>query len=50
MSTNEHPENKPAETEKGFGTGLRAQLERRREEEDGKPEAPPSTNVLSPPP
>ena len=45
MSTNEHPENKPAETEKGFGTGLRAQLERRREEEVGQPEAPPSTNV-----
>ena len=44
MSTNEHPENKPAETEKGFGTGLRAQLERRRAE-DETPEAAGPTNV-----
>ena len=28
----ETPEHKPAETEKGFGTGLRAQLQRRQEE------------------
>src|SRR5256714_925550 len=33
-----------AETEKGFGTGLRAQLERRRGE-DGTPEAAGATNV-----
>src|SRR2546423_10176910 len=44
MSTNEQPDNKPAETEKGFGTGLRAQLERRRGE-DGTPEAAGATNV-----
>ena len=29
------PENQGAETEKGFGTGLRAQLQRRREGETG---------------
>src|SRR5437762_6762519 len=29
------PENQGAETEKGFGTGLRAQLQRRREGDDG---------------
>ena len=29
----ETPNNQPAETEKGFGTGLRAQLQRRREDE-----------------
>ena len=40
------PENQGAETEKGFGTGLRAQLQRRREGEDGTPvEAQGSTNV-----
>src|SRR5438874_8891245 len=44
MSTNEQPDNKPAETEKGFSTGLRAQLERRRGE-DGTPEAAGATNV-----
>ena len=40
------PENQPAETEKGFGTGLRAQLERRRgdEEERGAEQQAP-TNV-----
>src|SRR2546421_7292151 len=38
------PENQPAETEKGFGTGLRAQLQRRREEDDDGQEAAP-TNV-----
>ena len=33
------PENQSAETEKGFGTGLRAQLQRRRteDEEGGQP-------------
>src|SRR5437667_4977439 len=36
------PENQ-AETEKGFGTGLRAQLQRRRSEEDGQEQPP--TNV-----
>src|SRR2546429_1211920 len=44
MSTKEQPDNTPAETEKGFGTGLRAQLERRRGE-DGTPEAAGATNV-----
>jgi len=29
------PDNQGAETEKGFGTGLRAQLQRRREGDDG---------------
>src|SRR5947207_1101496 len=38
------PENQPAETEKGFGHGLRAQLQRRREEDDDAQEAAP-TNV-----
>src|SRR3954454_10810235 len=40
------PENQAADTEKGFGTGLRAQLQRRRDEdEDGQgPEQGP-TNV-----
>src|SRR5919198_935877 len=38
------PENQSAETEKGFGTGLRAQLQRRRSEEDGPAEQAP-TNV-----
>src|SRR5919204_2871039 len=39
------PENQGAETEKGFGTGLRAQLQRRREG-DGAPSEPPGpTNV-----
>ena len=37
------PENQGAETEKGFGTGLRAQLQRRREDES-QPEAA-ATNV-----
>src|SRR5438034_2125299 len=40
------PENQSAETEKGFGTGLRAQLQRRRDEEgdeQGQDQAP--TNV-----
>src|SRR3954463_11003573 len=40
------PDNQGAETEKGFGTGLRAQLQRRREGEDGtQPEAQGPTNV-----
>ena len=40
------PENQGAETEKGFGTGLRAQLQRRREGDDGsQAEAQGSTNV-----
>src|SRR3954451_24662265 len=40
------PENQGAETEKGFGTGLRAQLQRRREGEDGTPaETQGPTNV-----
>src|SRR3989442_5460523 len=39
-------ENQPAETEKGFGTGLRAQLERRRSEDGRVPEQQQaSTNV-----
>jgi hypothetical protein len=38
------PDNQPAETEKGFGTGLRAQLQRRREDETQQGEAGP-TNV-----
>src|SRR5215210_9105171 len=39
------PANQPAETEKGFGTGLRAQLQRRREGEDGQGETQGTTNV-----
>jgi hypothetical protein len=39
------PDNQGAETEKGFGTGLRAQLQRRREGEDVLPEATGATNV-----
>src|SRR5439155_17562108 len=39
------PENQPAETEKGFGTGLRAQLERRRGDEDKAVEPQGPTNV-----
>ena len=39
------PENQGAETEKGFGTGLRAQLQRRRDGEDGQGEQPGPTNV-----
>src|SRR5919202_5952454 len=39
------PENQAAETEKGFGTGLRAQLERRRGDEEAGPEQPGPTNV-----
>ena len=40
------PENQGAETEKGFGTGLRAQLQRRREGDDGtQGEAQGPTNV-----
>ena len=40
------PEHQGAETEKGFGTGLRAQLQRRREGEDGaQAEAQGPTNV-----
>src|SRR5262245_35329757 len=39
------PENQGAETEKGFGTGLRAQLQRRREGEDGQAEQQGPTNV-----
>src|SRR5256885_13889988 len=31
------PENQSADTEKGFGTGLRAQLQRRRDEEGDSP-------------
>jgi predicted RNase H-like nuclease (RuvC/YqgF family) len=38
------PDNQAAETEKGFGTGLRAQLQRR-QEDGSQPEAPASTNV-----
>ena len=38
------PEHQGAETEKGFGTGLRAQLQRRREGEEAQdPQGP--TNV-----
>ena len=33
------PDNQAAETEKGFGTGLRAQLQRR-QEDGSQPEAP----------
>ena len=39
------PENQGAETEKGFGTGLRAQLQRRREGDEGQAEAQGPTNV-----
>ncbi|HMD12624.1 MAG TPA: hypothetical protein VKG90_09850, partial [Marmoricola sp.] len=39
------PENQGAETEKGFGTGLRAQLQRRREGDDGQGEPQGPTNV-----
>ena len=39
------PENQAAETEKGFGTGLRAQLERRRGDEDKAVEPQGPTNV-----
>ena len=39
------PENQGAETEKGFGTGLRAQLQRRREGEGEQAESQGSTNV-----
>ena len=41
----DQPDNQGAETEKGFGTGLRAQLQRRRDGEDGQPEAAGATNV-----
>src|SRR5947208_346496 len=40
----DQPENQAAETEKGFGTGLRAQLQRRQSEEGDAPEAA-TTNV-----
>jgi len=39
------PENQGAETEKGFGTGLRAQLQRRREGDGAPAEAQGPTNV-----
>src|SRR4051812_49775734 len=39
------PTNQPAETEKGFVTGLRAQLQRRREGEEGQADAQGATNV-----
>src|ERR1700749_4100088 len=39
------PEHQGAETEKGFGTGLRAQLQRRREGEGEQAESQGSTNV-----
>src|SRR6186997_240037 len=39
------PEHQGAETEKGFGTGLRAQLQRRREGEGTEVETQGSTNV-----
>ena len=39
------PENQGAETEKGFGTGLRAQLQRRREGDGTPVEAQGPTNV-----
>src|ERR1044072_886573 len=42
----DNPENQSAETEKGFGTGLRAQLEqRRRGDEEGPPETQGPTTV-----
>jgi len=41
----EKPENQSEDTEKGFGTGLRAQLERRRGDEEGAVEKPGPTNV-----
>ncbi len=41
----DRPENHGAETEKGFGTGLRAQLQRRRDGEEDQAEAPGQTNV-----
>src|SRR4029079_19708530 len=41
----ETPEQKPAETEKGFGTGLRAQLQRRQTEETEAAEAQGTPNV-----
>ena len=41
----DNPENQGAETEKGFGTGLRAQLERRRGDEEAGSEQPAPTNV-----
>ena len=39
------PENQGAETEKGFGTGLRAQLQRRRETEGEQVDQGGPTNV-----
>src|ERR671931_1015692 len=39
------PENQAAETEKGFGTGLRAQLQRRREGDEGQADSTSPTNV-----
>ena len=39
----DQPDNQAAETEKGFGTGLRAQLQRRQEE--GDVQEPATTNV-----
>src|SRR2546423_4636574 len=39
------PDNQPAETEKGFGTGLRAQLQRRQDGGEGQVEAAAPTNV-----
>ena len=39
------PENQGAETEKGFGTGLRAQLQRRRDGEDPQADPQAPTNV-----
>jgi hypothetical protein len=39
------PENQGAETEKGFGTGLRAQLQRRRDGEGEQVEQGGPTNV-----
>ena len=41
----DRPENQGAETEKGFGTGLRAQLQRRREGDGAQVDAQSPTNV-----
>src|SRR5438132_10596485 len=48
MADKKRPEKDATDTEKGFGTGLRAQLEKRRDSSDGhiaKAEVPPNVEL-----
>src|SRR5438270_11210070 len=45
MATKKRPEKDGTDTEKGFGTGLRAQLEKRRETTDDRAEMPPNVEL-----